>query len=212
MSSWIHPHLTWVYTRTAEFRKGEELERHQKILLSKTGCCLSKQKIQNYLEKILTETISIKNKLKMRQRLNKPKFLINRRIKGFHVTHCIHSSNASLKISRRSQVNKSNENHNYPSDEGLLPVTGQYQHKHNLNFLFWLWWLMEASNLQKEDGYILIVWTNCAHMHQQVAYVNNEKQSELTFQTLGSGSIFSFISTFSLISSILSSDYVLFAC
>jgi hypothetical protein len=44
-------------------------------------------------------------------------------------------------------------------------------------------------------------------MYQQVAYMINEKQPELTFKKLGSGSIFSFISKFSLISYILSSDY-----
>jgi hypothetical protein len=44
-------------------------------------------------------------------------------------------------------------------------------------------------------------------MHQQVAYVTNDEQSELTFQKLGSGSIFSCISSFSLISFILRSDY-----
>jgi hypothetical protein len=46
-------------------------------------------------------------------------------------------------------------------------------------------------------------------MHQQVAYVINDKQSELTFQKLVSGSIFSSISILFivLISSILNSDY-----
>ncbi len=71
------------------------------------------------------------------------------------------------------------------------------------------WGLKSA---RKEDGYILIVWTNCADMYQQVAYVINEKQSELTFKKLGSGSIFSSISSFSLMSFILSSDYGLFTC
>jgi hypothetical protein len=45
-------------------------------------------------------------------------------------------------------------------------------------------------------------------MHQQVAYVINDKQSELTFQKLVSGSIFSSTILFIvLISSILNSDY-----
>jgi hypothetical protein len=51
------------------------------------------------------------------------------------VTHCIHASNASLKISSRSQVNKSNENDYYPSDEGLLLVTGSRTAQAQLKFL-----------------------------------------------------------------------------
>ncbi len=51
-------------------KKGEELERHQKILESEMGCCLFKQKQKLNYEKILSETICIKNKLKMRQRVN----------------------------------------------------------------------------------------------------------------------------------------------
>jgi hypothetical protein len=82
VSSWIQPHLTWEYTRT------------EKILRKSSNRSFSNPKRDDvYLKKGLQKKQYVLRTLSWK--LNngyKPKFLIKRRIKGFHVTLHSHKS------------------------------------------------------------------------------------------------------------------------
>ncbi len=53
-------------------------------------------------------------------------------------------------------------------------MTDQYQHKQNLHIV-WLWWLAQASNLQKEKAEKVITHKVSA-MHWQGEYMINASQ------------------------------------